>query len=326
MSQEIQIIEEPKELIEDIFSDDGGVIDSFETATGNRPILEFIKRRIYEYNSNFNIVFVGEPGCGKSWSALRMALKIDLEFIKNPLIVFSAVDFVKHIKENKIKKGRVIFFDEVGVAVNKRMWWSTFNRVANLTFQTMRNRNFITIFTTPFTDYVDKDTIKLFQLYLKFAKAGRNYRIFKPYKLSYNEMAGKYFYHFLKFRVNGVTQTVTAILFNTPPKTLIKKYEKLKQEFQQELYSRVYKDIAKHEAKTTAEIPSANEWKNQVNELIKEIEPRLDDFIVSKKGIESIDVELLAAKTGKSKKICKAVATILERKYGIGKYTGDMLS
>lgn len=321
---ESETTDEPSEEQEQQFNDEFSTFDDDEETdqTFNKMAVGHFQRyildRVYRRNTNFNMVFLGEPGSGKSWAALRMAIKLNPHFIKNPIVVFSVQDYLMLIKNNMVKKGDVIIFDEVGVAVNKKLWWSVINRAANLTFQTVRNRNFITIFTTPFPDYVDSDTRKLFQVFFKYAKSldKSQIRIFSAYKVKFNDFYHKYMYSRYKFSVGGELLELRDVLFKKPKREVIQKYEILKHEFQKNLYKSVFDEVIK------ATSNDADQWKLRVDELLKEVETNIDEFMIrDTKGNEKIDPSLIRAKQGEQLQICQAVSTILEKKYGLGRYS-----
>ncbi|NCU31814.1 MAG: ATP-binding protein [Candidatus Moranbacteria bacterium] len=278
----------------------------------------FVLDRVHKRNTNYNMVFLGEPGSGKSWAGLRMASKLNPNFVKNPIVVFSVQDYLLMIKNNKVKRGDVIIFDEVGVAVNKKLWWSVINRAANLTFQTVRNKNFITIFTTPFPDYVDSDTRKLFQVFFKYKKSfdKSQLRSFSAYKIKFNDFYHKYMYSRYKFSVSGETWELNEVLFKKPKASLIRIYEQLKKEFQVNLYKTVFDEVIK------ATTNDSEQWKLKVDSLLPDVERDLDAFLIrDTKGKEKVDPSLIRARHGEQLQVCQAVSTILEKKYSLGRYS-----
>jgi predicted NACHT family NTPase len=292
--------------------------DSFDEFTPGL-LIEHIRRRMLIHNSNYNILIIGAPGTGKSWSAIRLASTIYPGFSKDPIIVFDVESFLQKIKEGAIKKGGCIVFDEVGVGVNKRLWFTVVNRAANMTFQTMRSRNFTSIFTTPFPDYVDNDTRKLFQITFRYFASKKNRRIFSAYKNIYNEMRQKYFYQKMSFSLKGSHITLAKVVFRKPPAGLIRKYEAMKQEFQDKLYDKVFKEVT-HATQTPQE-----KWIAEVKRIQNIVEPQLEDHYLVDKTIKGekkkiVDKNLIKADTGANNKVVEAVTTLLNRKYGLENY------
>lgn len=320
LSPELETPEPSDEDVQDEISDfdDEEEVDQEFAKLNIGHFQRFVLNRIHVRNTNYNMVFLGEPGSGKSWAGLRMASKLNPKFVKNPIVVFSVQDYLMMIKNNLVKKGDVIIFDEVGVAVNKKLWWSVINRAANLTFQTVRNRNFVTIFTTPFPDYVDSDTRKLFQVFFKYKKSmdKSQMRVFSAYKIKFNDFYHKYMYSRYKFSVNGELLELNEVLFKKPKPDLIRKYEALKKEFQTNLYKSVFEEVIK------ATSSDSEQWKLKVDGLMPTVENDIDSFLVrDTKGNEKIDPALIRAKHGEQLQVCQAVSTILEKKYGLGRYS-----
>ena len=302
---------------EDLFSSEDSSIQA------DKPVgiwISYIKNRMKLYNTNYNVVIVGEPGSGKSWSALRLAQAVNPQFKNNPLIVFSVYDYVKAIKNDIIPKGGVIVFDEVGVAVNKRMWHNAINHVMNVTFQTVRSRNFTTVFTTPFSDFVDKDTRKLFHAILK-AQNGfyKDTRHFTIYKYVYNEFYDKYIRKKITFSVDGQQLTLSKVIFKKPSSKLIRQYEEMKAKFQKELYDSVFEKL-----REIVEEKDKGKVDNMVKSVMEVVMNNFDDYLVEKRGIMWVNVNKISSKLGVSKKVAGAVADLIEKQNAIGKYAGEI--
>ena len=94
---------------------------------------------------------------GKSYAAIKLAETMDKSFGVNR-IVFTAEDFIALLKKDDLAKGSVVIWDEVGVGLNSKQWFSMFNKVVNWVLQVFRRRNLIVLFTTPDAKFIDSDT------------------------------------------------------------------------------------------------------------------------------------------------------------------------
>jgi len=309
-----EVLEEYEEEVDDYLGFYGDELTDFTTKELSTPFVKKIKLDLNVNNANFNAVFIGKSGSGKSWASLRLAEKVDDDFNVNK-VVFNVKDFMKLLVKKKIKKGDVIIFDEAGVGVNARLWYSTINRVANATFQTMRNRNFATLFTVPFTEYVDTQTRKMFHAIFEALKIlrSRGLSIFKVKKIHYSIHKAKYLFPKYEFKINGSYYTLERIMFRKPSRKLINAYEKKKQEFQDQLYQASLEELEKQEGKT---IGKDEERKKKIQEAIEKVKGAIDNYVKKKGDRYYIDINLLKADFGFSSSIAKAVKVLIEKELG----------
>ena len=160
--------------------------------------ITYIKQRIKK-NKNFLGFISGPTGSSKSYSSLRICEELDPEFnIDN--CVFGGLELMKLINSGKLKSGSAIVFEEVGVEMSSKNWQSTTNKMINYLIQTFRHRNFILIFNSPFMDFVDAGTRKLF--HAEFKTMGIDYNKkeakLKPVFLQYNSRLKKFYNHRLQ--------------------------------------------------------------------------------------------------------------------------------
>jgi len=216
------------------------------------------KYRIVRLNKNLLIIIVGATGSGKSFCALTIAKMIDPTFTVKERVVFNVEDFMKLLNSGKLKKGNVIIWDEAGVGLPAREWYSISNKAINYVFQTFRHLNLCVIFTTPSFEYIDKQTRILFHVVIETVKImfNKNQEIVKVKENKYNPTFGKPYKQY--YWVKGVKKERTNI--GKPTKQMIKEYEELKKEFSKVLREDVEKDVRiakaseRHKRLTDAEI------------------------------------------------------------------------
>lgn len=188
--------------------------------------IRYIKNRIAN-NRNF-IGFVGGPtGSGKSWSCITIATFLDPNFsIDN--IVFDAKGLMARVNRGKLKPGSVIVFEEAGVALSNRNWQSTLNKIINYLFQTFRHKRFILLMNSPYMDFIDAATRKLFHAELKTIKIdkARGVTILKPQIIQYNDRKDKFYYKYLRSTTEtGGLKVIKHWAVPRPPTELVEAYE-----------------------------------------------------------------------------------------------------
>lgn len=199
--------------------------------------LDVFRRRI-KNNKNCLIIFTGDTGSGKSYAALRFAENLDPEF-NWKRVVFTPDKFLEIIKYDKtLHSGNVIIFDEAGVGMASREWYSIQNKILSYVLQTFRFKNLIVIFTVPDFTYIDSQARKLFHFYFETSRILRKQKVCrcKPFRISVSRRTGKVYYVYPRFKIDGTLFKLTACNFKMPSARLRKKYEKLKEVFADDLY------------------------------------------------------------------------------------------
>lgn len=191
--------------------------------------IKYIKKRIRD-NKNFLEVTTGPTGSGKSWTNLAIAEMLDPEF-KIERVVFKAGDLMRLINSNTLKKGSVILWDEAQIDLNARSWQSLINKVINFLITTFRHQNFILLFTSPYADFMDSATMKLFHANFETVSINKTDKTvtIKPKLLQYNQNLKKWYRKYLKVsrKEKGMTK-IKRWKVKMPSEKLIKDYEQAK--------------------------------------------------------------------------------------------------
>lgn len=143
----------------------------------------------------------GEEGVGKSVLAQQIAKYLDPSFNLDNL-VFTADEFIKRIKDPKVKKGTAIVLDEAFNAANARSSMSEVNRSMAGVATEMRQRNLFIIIVLP--SFFDLDRYfalwrckSLFHVYFT-EKEDRRYIVFPKTQKKYLYLSGKKHYNYTK--------------------------------------------------------------------------------------------------------------------------------
>lgn len=221
------------------------------------PWITYIKNRI-KNNKNF-IVFIGGPtGSGKSYSSLDIADELSNGQFNIDQCVFKGLDLMNLVNSGKLKKGSVILFEEAGVDLSNRNWQSVQNKVLNYLFQTFRHKNFILIMNSPYMDFIDKATRKLFHAEFLTMRIDKTLKkcIIKPQLIQYNSRRDKFYYKYLRYNQEGSLRVIKEWGVSKPRPDLIKEYEKKKTEYTNQLNKEILEGLMEKEKKT-----KKKEWK-----------------------------------------------------------------
>src|SRR5438309_9370928 len=101
---------------------------------GERIICGILRRRLAQETGTI-VIFVGAPGSGKSFSALRLATQLDTTFTADR-VVFDVKSYLE-ILARGTAPGQVVLLDEAGVSAPSRKWQSATNQALALTVETV---------------------------------------------------------------------------------------------------------------------------------------------------------------------------------------------
>ncbi len=245
-----------------------------------------IKNRI-KNNLNFLAIATGPTGIGKSWSLLSMGYELDPEFeVRQVAFSFKQVMQILNSDWFHKKKYKVLIFEEAQVTISNRAWQSLSNRLFNYLISTFRHRNVIFLISSPYADFLDKQSHKL--LHVEFKIKGHDKRtsetIIRPLFLEWNARQKEFYYHSLYVQIGSNRHKLKWWHLSKPPKHLIKAYEEVKTEFTNSLNKDIMKELENmgKESKDNEIIKPLTKMQSLVNNLDeeghtpKEISKKLD--------------------------------------------------
>jgi len=160
----------------------------------NDPVLFQFFRRLHYQDKNFIALVVGDPGSGKSCSAISLARALDITplgdggFKKNFIIkegpdgkgtpetrvVFGPSQFMQLVKQG-LPKGSIIIWDEAGIGQDATQWNDKKSRLIKHVMQTFRSRNYGLLMTVPDKESVTLSTRRLVHCYIDVSKRDDNF-------------------------------------------------------------------------------------------------------------------------------------------------------
>lgn len=259
--------------------------------------ITYIKQRIKK-NKNFLGFVSGPTGSGKSWSSLRIGEQLDKDF-NIDRVVFTGLELMKLINSDKLSKGSVIVFEEVGVEMNNRNWASVTNKMLNYLIQTFRHRCFVLIMNSPYMDFVDSATRKLF--HAEMQTVGINFKTnecrLKPQLIQYNSRMSKFYYK--RLRVIKQEGVIPISIWNVkkPSKEMIKAYESKKRQYTDKLNTKIMNELQ--------ELKEKSEGKPKLTQIQQDTVDMLKD---------GLTVDQIAITRDRTKRTVQATISALKNK------------
>jgi hypothetical protein len=259
-----------------------------------KGMIPYIIRRSLLRGENYVGIVTGKTRSGKSMSALRLCMEIDPNFtIDN--VIFSTREFMELLHSGKLKRGSMILWDEAGVGIATRDWYSTLNKSLNYVLQTWGHQNIGLILTVPDFSMVDSQTRKLVNMHFKTIKLvrSRNIARLKPYFLSPMEKAETKKVR-PRYDISGKKLDIEYVEIKKPPTKMVNRYLKKKESFTSKLNASVLFDIQQMDKAKAQELTKTV----SDEELIKQAWEELKDDIFIKGGKRRLNVYLVKKKLG----------------------------
>jgi hypothetical protein len=219
-----------------------------ETPKKKAVWVNYVLNRIKQ-NKNMMIFIGGSTGSGKSWASMSIAKQIDPTFTADR-IVFNGTELMALINSGTLTKGSAIVFEEAGIGMSSKSWQSTTNKMLNYLVQTFRHQNLILILNSPYMDFVDASTRKLFHAEISTMSVNLATQMckVKPRCISYNSRNKKFYFKMLRFDL-GRRRNIPFNTWNvcSPEKNLIKEYNVKKDAFTHKLNIQIQNELQKIE-------------------------------------------------------------------------------
>lgn len=251
--QEFEEVVESFHVDKDIKEDQDRMIEEKEVkAEGIYWLSHYALKRV-RANQNFVMSITGSTGGGKSYSAMKLGLDMDRMFDIDR-IVFEPVDFAR-ISNMDLRKGSVILWEEVGVGISSRRWYSQTNQLISSIMETFRRDNLILIMTVPNVRFIDSRIRSMLHGYGEMIDptfTGGRFGWMKYLHVVVNYRSGKIMYRYPRIRridgrrrrLKGRKQDGGNIWFDLPPEELLEIYEEKKKEYVEKQKEKAIEDLS----------------------------------------------------------------------------------
>lgn len=207
------------------------------------------------HNQYLTMLMVGNPGSGKSWAAMDVAVHTAwyvsriLEGKSAPYshwykyfnlsnMAIITLDNVATVFDN-LKRYNVFILDDIGVGYSARDFNKDKNKIMNKIIQTFRTDNACIIFTVPDKFMIDKVPRSLVERYMEFEKSGGIYskgiNLFRYMNMTNLKRDGKMIYAYQTAQEMQQRYQYVRHMSKRPPNMLTEPYERLRRQIALEL-------------------------------------------------------------------------------------------
>ena len=266
----------------------------------------YVKRiynRLNYMNKNWLAIICGETGSGKSYSALTLASEIGKVHL-----VFTPFEFLSLINSTRINKGDVIIFDEAGVGLSSREWYSIQNKLLGTILQTFRNMNVAVIFTCPNLSFVDVQARKLFHSYLEtsyldYEEEEAHLRVFD---IQVNSRYDKVYFKHPRFTSpSGKVCTMAELILNKPSEKMVEYYEERKTKYTKNLNKEALDSLLNPKGKEEKQKPDEDK-------IAEEVLKNKDKYVTTWRNKKIVDMDLLLKEYKVSERVARRIKKSVE--------------
>lgn len=200
--------------------------------TSKRPLTDAIRRTVLNKKVNLSIIITSasefKTQMRKSTTGLALSYGIQPEF--NFEKQFACIDtewFLEVLGRKNLKRGSVLFLDEFGVGMDHYSWRDFLVRSVHKTMETYGHEGRILIVTVPVKSYVDKDSLKLFNIHIEILRKNdrKRYAVVRVKIINYNDKLDKIYERYPRGKFpDGRIRPIAEFRIKYPDKEKMKKY------------------------------------------------------------------------------------------------------
>lgn len=266
-----------------------------------------IRHRLLHRDLNWLAVWVGPPGSGKSWSALRMAELLD-EGFSIERVGFDVDAILERVWEWDLPRGSVVMLDEAGLAIDSRRWFEHANQALAYMVESFRFLGLAFLVTVPDPSFIDRVPRSLFNMSfdcIEVNRAGGTVKV-RPYRHQVNPRLHKVYHKGPKIRIPGKGWVkVRTMKFGRPSKTLTDAYERTRRDYMKMFHS----ELLRKGREMQMEVLRVKDRVQIVLDGVAHLESAAKDDLRNTKGFW--DADLIQVEFDTSRTVARAVAKIL---------------
>jgi len=197
-------------------------------------------------------MITGKHRVGKSLTAVSFSHALDPTFEENleERVVYYKDGFMEALSNIKKKNiiGGAIIWDEAGLGIASRDWYSDANKTLSKCIQIFGRYRPIVFFVTPDMSYIDSQVRKLYHGFYDISRLDNTCSTMKPLGVSYDKRTGKIFFTYSRICLMnddapGGRLVLKKIKIHRPTRELENRYEHHSKSLKDEVFDSMQDDI-----------------------------------------------------------------------------------
>jgi len=285
----------------------------------NNFFYHMIYHRLHEEKKNAIILILGQPGNGKSWTALTIGHALAGDRFTTENVVFSLEALLDLLNDGlsggrPLQTGDVLVLDEAAINLDSRRFMSTENVLFSQILTIFRKLRLVLIIVSPFLHQVDLRARGVGACaYVNCLEVNHREKfcIAKIYWAVGDSLHGKIRTPLPRIReADGLVSIVDSCHIDTPPESLTEPYEEKKSKFIRSSLQDFRKQITHIEKERAA---ATTTTKEKIDEWVGRVMAEPEKFLNRKR---LIDHGIVLAESGLPVRTCATIAQIVNKKLG----------
>ncbi len=276
---------------------------------GERWLRGRVRHRLYDQQLNWIAIWLGPPGSGKSWSALRMAEILEPGFSVER-VAFDVDSILERVWEWHLPKGSVVMLDEAGLAIDSRRWFEHANQALSYMVESFRFLGLAFLMTVPDPSFIDRIPRSLFHMGFECIRVdrGREMVVCRPYRNQVNPRMGKVYTKRPRvFRKGKGRVKMKTMRFARPSRELTDYYEIAREKYMRGFHGEL---LRKGREMQVQQLTMADRTK-LVLDGVRQLEG--DELQALRNSRGFYDADLIQIQFETTRNVARAVAKILTR-------------
>lgn len=289
-------------------------------ATSKTPLADGIRRVVTNKKINYSIIISSaseyKTQMRKTTTAVKLAFELQKDFNATKQYAMAKAEKYLEVLNINDPNATVLLLDEFGIGMEHHNWRNFLIRAVQWVLETHGHERKIVIVVSPLRSYIDKDTLKLFNMHIEIMRKDETAKhvVAKVTLLNYNDKMDKLYEKYPRARMpNGSILPVREFIIHFPTDEQMKAIFEIsidaKKELKQDLMNIAHGEMRRSEMSR----------KFNFNDYVDKIIASPDDYITERAGRKYINEATIMVKfDGIGNKRAKQIKMAAEEKLGIG--------
>lgn len=160
----------------------------------------WIRNRINRHNYNYTELVTGDTGSGKTMTSVLRAFLVCPKRFDESCYCTMPKEFMEAVENSK--KGDALVWDEAGVGLSARQWYSLSNILSGQTLQTFREKNLALFMCVPDASFIDIQARRLLNAFGVAHRYNNDEVHYNLYQVKFDRRTGQIYYPHFKISLS----------------------------------------------------------------------------------------------------------------------------